>query len=523
MPSSRAILGAATAAHALVGAWIATSMTGPLLAIDDLAYLSIGRTLAGGGASPLPAQPPYGVLYPLLLAPGWLVGLDEPQMVVFAQVVNAVLGALLIPVLFALVRRLSDASFGRALGAAAIGASLPAALLTGTIVWTERLLPLLVGLAVLALLRLRDAPTRRRGVEVAVVAVGLFATHPRMGPVALVVLVAAVRTLWTRGARRPLVATASVGALGIAFAELARRLLADASFGADATYDVADLARNRGLDEVTGMVVRGGGTVAYLVLATAGLAVLGLFVLVRDRETAIAYGAMLAATVVVAGWFLSGVDRADAFLHGRYIEVLAPLLVTLGVVAAGALPWRLGATVVTVSVVVAGLYGAWAGPGDVWARSRTPVMMLGTEVAGAPFGQLIFEPGAAASLALFAGLLVLAAARRGAWVVPVVAAVIVAVAVLSGREAIDSLQERSVVGQVQAALGEVDGIDELVIDIDRVPSTLAGAVAWQVGFDHVVPEPTNETTHLLLVTDAVAPDGAVAVAEFAGGVVWALR
>ncbi len=520
MPSTRRIIAAVTAAHAVVGAWIATSMTGPLLAIDDLAYLAMGRTLAGGGAAPLGAQPPYGVLYPVLLAPGWLVGLDESQMIVFAQIVNAVLGAALVPVLYVLVRRLTDAGLGRALGAAAIGASLPAALLTGTIVWTERLLPLLVALAMLALLRLHDEPGVGRTLEVAAVAVALVATHPRMISVSLVVVAAAAWCL-IRAAMPRLVIALTIGVVsGSVVMELARRALTRRTFGAEATYDAADLASRRGLDDGLEMALRGGGTLAYLVLATAGLAVVGLLVLARHRGAAITYAAMVAGTVAVSGWFLVGVGRADAYLHGRYIEVLAPLLVALGVVGLARLPWRVSASVIAGSVVVAGLYGAWAGPGNNWATSRTPVMMLGTEVGGAPFGQSVFEPGAAAAVGLLAGLLLLAAARGRVAELPLVTAVIVAIAVMSGTEAIDSLRDNSTVGEVQVALAEVE-IERLVID-ERVPSTLAGAVAWEVGFDHASREISIDMTHLLLPPEATAPAGAEIVVELAGGIVWEL-
>jgi hypothetical protein len=520
MPSTRRIVAAVTAAHAVVGAWIGTSMAGPLLAIDDLAYLAMGRTLAGGGAAPLGAQPPYGVLYPVLLAPGWLVGLDESQMIVFAQIVNALLGAALVPVLYALVRRLTDVGFGRALGAAAIGASLPAALLTGTIVWTERLLPLLVALAMLALLRLRDELGIGRTVEVAAVAVALVATHPRMISVSFVVVAAAAWFLVRGAAPRPLIPLTVGVASGLVISELARRTLARRTFGADATYDASDLASRRGVDDGLEMALRGGGTLAYLVLATAGLAVVGLLVMARRRDVVTIYAAMVTGTVAVSGWFLVGVGRADAYLHGRYIEVLAPLLVALGVIGLARLPWRLSASAIAGSVVVAGLYGAWAGPGNNWATSRTPVMMLGTEVSGAPFGQSVFEPGAAAAVGVLAGLLLLAAARGRVGELPLVAGVIVAIAVMSGTEAIDSLRDNSTVGEVQVALADIE-IDRLVID-ERVPSTLAGAVAWEVGFDRSSRQISTDMTHLLLPPEATAPAGAEIVVELAGGVVWEL-
>ena len=521
MSSSTRIVLAATALHAVVGALIATAVRGPLLAVDDIAFLSMGRMLAGGGEAPIGAQPPYGVLYSVLLAPGWVVGLGESQMIVYAQVLNAVLGALLLPVLYLLVRRLTEASLPMVLGAAAMGASLPAAMLTGSIVWTERLLPLLVAVAVQAVLSLVDEPTGGRLAIVVGVAVSLYTTHPRMGVVTLVLVVSAAVVCVRAGRLAPAAMAAAVGGLSIPVVELVRGAVANATFAGTGTYDGSDLASRRGLDAVGDMAIHAVGTVAYLLLATAGLVVLGAMVLVRHRVVAATYLGMIVAVVAVAGWFLTGVDRSDAYLHGRYIEVMAPLLVALGVVAARELPRRLTNRLVVGGVVVAGLYGAWAGPGDNWARPRSPVMMLGTEVSGAPFGGDFFEPGAAASVAVVVGLAIVAAARRRTWAAPAVAAPLIAVAVLSGIAALDSLQEGSVVGHVQVALAG-QRIDELVIDTERVPGNIAAAVAWEVGLDHASREIGIDTTHLLLPGDARPPPGATAVAELGSTTLWAL-
>lgn len=533
MRSPRRVLAAVTALHAVVGAWIATSITGPMLAIDDLAYLSMGRTLAGGGSSPLPPQPPYGVLYPSLLSPGWLVGLDEPQMIVFAQVINALLGAALLPVLYVLVRRLTAATPWWALGAAAIGASLPAALLTGTIAWTERLIPLLIALALLALLRLEEMPSRSHVAEVALVAVGLVAAHPRTIVVAAVVVAAGLWILAGSGRRGELALFWVLSHAGLALTEVSRRALASATFGDESTYDGADLASRRGLDEATEMAVKAGGTLAYLVLATAGFAVLGMVLIARRPRAATYYGAMGVATVVVAGWFLTGVGRPDSYVHGRYIEVLAPLLVALGVIAARELRWQLSAILIAGTVVVAGLYGAWAGPGDNWARARTPTMMLGIDVSGAPFGATLFQIGAATSVALVVGLLVLAAARGRAWEPPFVVSLVVAMAVMSGTESLDALRDKNITGEVQTKLADV-AIGELVVDADRISSTVVASVAWEVGLDVTSTEISIDMTHVLLPVDAVPPAGATLVAELGvvtnrdgtrqgGGVLWELR
>lgn len=516
--------------HAAVGAWVATSVPAPLLAIDDTAYLALGRTIAGDGAAPIGAQPPYGALYPVLLAPGWLVGLDEAQMITYAQVGNAVLGALLVPVLYVLVRRLTDTARSTAIASALVGASLPAAFLTGGLVWTERLLPLLVALGLLGVVRLTDDPTGRDVALVVAAAVALFATHPRTGAAALVFVGAAVWFAFQAGRIPASAAAAALGLSGLRLAALGRSWLADAAFGDPGTYDTGDLVARRGIDDVPGMVIHGGGTIAYLLLATAGLALLGALVLVTKPQVGVVVGAMTVGVVGVAGWFLTGVDRSDAWLHGRYVEILAPPLVALGVVAAKELPWRISATFMTVGIVASGFYGAWAGPGNNWTTPRTPVMMLGTEVSGAPFGGDVFEPGAAATVALVVGLGLLAAIRLRNRAGVALAAGAVALGVASGLPALDRLHENSIAGQVRASrLGEAD-IDLMFIDADRVSSPLAAAVAWEVGFGRATVEPTTDATHLLLPAADGTPPQATAVVEFpadpergfTGGTVWAL-
>lgn len=522
MPRTHRLLAALTVVHAAIGTWIATSVTGPMLAIDDIAFLSMGRTIAGDGAAAIGAQPPYGVLYPTLLAPGWLVGLGESQMVIYAQTLNAILGALLIPVLYTLVRRLTDAGESTAVLAAVIGASLPATLLTGSIVWTERLLPLLIALGLLLVVRLLDEWSSRDALLTVAVALALFATHPRTG-VAAVVLVASVAAIAFRADRVPWGAGALLtGLVGIRGIESLRARVAGAAFDSSGTYDAGDLVSRRGVDDVPHMLIHGGGTVAYLVIATAGLAALGAIVLVRRPAVATVMVALGVGVVAVAGWFLTGVDRSDAWLHGRYIEILAPPLVALGVVGAARLPWRLSAGVVAGSGLVAGFYGAWAGPGNNWNTPRSPVMMLGTEISGAPWGGNFFEPGAAASTGIVVGLALIAAFHWREAAAGALAALAITVGVLSGLVALDDLQAGSVVGQVQAsAVGEAD-VEEIAIDTDRVPSNLAAAVAYELGLDQSRTETGPETTHLLLAADFAPPPGAVAVAEFSGGTVWAL-
>jgi hypothetical protein len=372
----------------------------------------------------------------------------------------------LVPVLVVLLKRLTGAALEWRVVAALIGASLPAAMLTSNIVWTETLLTLLVAVAALATLRLWDQPTLGRGAASLALALALYATHPRMIVIAGLVVCAVGSTFIVRGKATVGAAHLVAGIAGLRIVEWIRAAIAEATFGQASTYDAGDLASRRGFSELDQMVVHGAGTVAYLMLATGGL-------------------------------------------------------VALGVIAAKELPWRLVVTVISTSVVLSGFYGAWAGPGNNWQRPRSPVMMLGTEVSGAPFGGNFFEPGAAASMALLVGLLVIAAARIRPGAALLVMTATLAVAIPSGIAALDSLQENSVVGAVQLALSDEE-IDLIVLDTELVSSNLTAAVAWEVGFDHATEVLEIGTTHLLLPAEAASPPGARLVAELPGGKIWAL-
>ncbi|MCY3851072.1 MAG: hypothetical protein OXF75_09785 [Acidimicrobiaceae bacterium] len=569
--NERRTLAVVTVIHAAVGSWVAALTPGPLLVSDDLAYLGMARTLAGQGAAPLAEQPPYGVLYPALLAPGWALGLDEPSMLVWARVLNGLLGAAVVPVLYFVVRRLTGATGRWSLVAAVVGASLPAHMSTASIVWTERLLPLLVVLSVLCLIRFADRPSIVRAIAVTGVAAALFAGHPRMGACALVTVLAvpcvarfgrlvrrrqagpvfstptAVGVAGTTdaagaagfarpagsagsgtrfGVRNTLVVGA-VGLMGLAAVEWVRRFAADAAFASSGTYDIADLAQRRGWDEIPEMVIRGTGTVGYLVLATAGLAVIGVVVLLRSPPVGPWVFLQAVAVAVVAGWFLTGVQRADAYLHGRYIEVMAPVLVSLGIIGLARMRALWAGLAMAVAIVASGVWGAWAGPGDNWSEARSPVMMLGTEAGGAPFGNDVFEPGAAAFVALAVGVVLLIAFRRPQpWLGLSLAIGSLALGTASDLEALDQLYETAALSTVQEDLGDIR-ISHIAVDVEGLSRNLTGAVAWEVGFDNTSIQISTDkihpnTSHLLLRADAAAPANAELVADVGSGKLWAL-
>lgn len=549
--NERRTLAAVTALHAVVGSWAAMLTPGPLLVSDDLAYLGMARTLAGQGAAPLAEQPPYGVLYSVLLAPGWALGLNEPSMLIWARILNGLLGAALVPVLYFVVRRLTGATPRWSLVAAVVGASLPAHMSTASIVWTERLLPLLLALSVLCLIRFVERPSIGRAIAVAGVAAAMFAGHPRMGACALVTVLAvpciarfdrlvrrkqvgpifstptAAGVAGTRFGGRNTLVVVAVGLLGLAAVEGVRRFVADAAFASSGTYDIVDLAERRSWNEIPEMLIRGTGTLGYLVLATAGLAVIGVVVLLRSPPVGPWAFLQAVAVAVVAGWFLTGVQRADAYLHGRYIEVMAPMLVALGIIGLARMRALWAGRAMAVAIVASGVWGAWAGPGDNWSEARSPVMMLGAEAGGAPFGNDVFEPGAAAFVALAVGAVLLMAFRRPQpWLGLGLALVVLALGTASDLEALDQLYETATLSTVQEGLGDIR-INQIAIDTEGLSRNLTGAVAWEVGFDNtsiqISPDEISpDTSHLLLRADATAPPGAELVTDVGTGKLWAL-
>ena len=514
------LLAVSTVAVFAVGVVVALATPGPLLLIDDTGYFAMAHTMAGGGPAPMAAQAPYGVVYPLLLVPGWLIGLDSSAMVVWARLVNAAAGAALVPVLYVIAMRVTSVGRSAAVAGAFVGALYPAGLVTASIAWPERLMMLLVALAFLGVIEAARTGSVRLSVGSVVLAVLLYGTHPRLGLLAVVLIVAMV---WV-GRRRSAgfaVTLLAAGAVGLLAVEALRSAVAVATFGSAGRYGVSDIAARRGLDTAAEIIAQGTGTVAYVVLATALVGVWGAFGLLRSDWRWLVVAMMVVVGAVVA-WFLPGVPRSDRWLHGRYVEVFAPLLLAVGFATLDQLRSRRAIAAVVGVGLAAGIVAVVNGPPDVWAQgSRPPVMMLGVEFAGAPYGASPFRPAmAAAAAGVVAVLLWLAALRFGVVKAAVLAVAVSLWAAHAGDATLDQLFDTTVAGDVAANFPHDEVITELHVDPTVVSGNLTNALAFAVGFDHSVLEPTEATSHVLLPVDGAAPPGAELVAQFERGWLW---
>mgnify|MGYP005711916225 FL=1 len=77
-------------------------------------------------------------------------------------------------------------------------------------------------------------------------------------------------------------------------------------------------------------------------------------------------------------------------------------------------------------------------------------------------------------------------------------------------------------GEVDAGFPVEEKIGELWVDTSTVSPNLTNALAWRVGFDVTTLTFDDNTTHVLIPTDAEPPAGAELVAEFSQGSLWRL-
>ncbi len=238
-------------ASIVLRSWLGSRMPGPFIFTDELHYQENARSLAAGGGYRVRDEP-FGivsVLYPLLLAPAYLLFDSLPDAYAAARTINAIVMSLAAIPAYLIARRLLPA--GWSVLAAVLAVALPSLAYTGTLMSENAFYPAFL-LAAWTLLRALDEPTLRRQL-VLLVACGAV-TLVRVQGLAVVLAALSAPLLLRLVARRPLrpwapfYGVVTVGALLVLVAQLVRGASISSLFGAyqvvgEESYDLVEVLK----------------------------------------------------------------------------------------------------------------------------------------------------------------------------------------------------------------------------------------------------------------------------------------
>ncbi|MCP9486986.1 MAG: glycosyltransferase family 39 protein [Gaiellaceae bacterium MAG52_C11] len=308
-------------------AWLGSRMPAPFIFTDELQYQENARSLAAGEGIEVRDEP-YGivsVLYPLLLAPAYLLFDSLTDAYAAARTINAVVMSLAAIPAFLLARRVLPA--GLSLAAALLAVALPSLAYTGTLMSENAFYPAFL-LAAWALVRALEAPSFAR--QAVLLAVCAAAVLVRVQGLALVLAALTAPLLLRAVARRPLrpfvalYAVVAGGALLVLVAQLVRGASLQSLLGAYAVvgeegYDLVEVVQFLFWH------------IAELDLYV-GVFPVAAFVLLAGRVRSLDPRAqeLVAATVALVTWTLLVVaafaSRFAGAIEERNMFVVAPLL-----------------------------------------------------------------------------------------------------------------------------------------------------------------------------------------------------
>ncbi|MBW8826939.1 MAG: hypothetical protein JF603_11425 [Acidobacteria bacterium] len=363
---------------------------GPLI-FDGTGYLADARWLAGKGTTFMGQASFYHPGWPLTVAPLFRLSNDPQTIYQGALLLNAALASLSL---------LAYNALGRALGlrpvfalfAAITAAVYPAVLLQSTIEWSESLFQLLIVLLVLSFHRLVTRPSTTSAVITGVLAPALYATHPRgLGAVPVVAVGLLVLVRLRVLSRRAAFVGVAVTLAGFVAVRVLNGTLLDAMWPANRPLSEGDvLSRLTDAHLVWNAVVRAIGQLWYLVVASCGLAMAGLWMLGdrarggRGPRVTAFTGLILATMLAILGassLMMADATRVDHLVYGRYNEGFLPTLIVFG--AVGVLRLRTTRSLATALAAVIGC-GAVLGVATVALNSNhrftgsiAPVNVLG--------------------------------------------------------------------------------------------------------------------------------------------------
>jgi 4-amino-4-deoxy-L-arabinose transferase-like glycosyltransferase len=386
--------------------WLGSKTVGPFILVDELIYADVGSSLADGGGLLVRGEA-YGiasVLYPLLIAPAFLLFDALPDAYAAVKAINALLMSLAAVPAYLLARRVLPVPLSFL--AAVLAVALPSLVYTGTVMTENAFYPAFL-LAALLLTRVLERPTLVN--QVALLAACGAAVLIRVQAAAIVLAALTAPLLLRAVARRPLrdfrllYGIVGGGALLLALAQVARGnplsgLLGTYAVVGESGYDVGSVLRFLLWHVAELDLYLGVFPVAALLLLTA-----------RMRSLDGPARAFLAAALALTFWIVLVVaafaSRFANAIEERNMFVVAPLLLValLVWIDRGAVRPR-GLTVA--AVAVAGVLPALI-PFERFieskARSDTlmllPLWNLQDEVTLPRVDEIVLAVGVAAALA----------------------------------------------------------------------------------------------------------------------------
>lgn len=308
--------------------WIARGMVGPFIMVDELIYSELARSLADGDGLQVRDRPSgvVSVLYPLLIAPAYLLYDSLPDAYAAVKVINAALiSSAAIPAFFLARRVLAP---GLSLFAALLAVALPSLVYSGTVMTENAFYPAFLLVALALVLALERPTAQRQLVLLGLCGVTLLVRVQGIALVLAALSAPLLLRLFARRSLRPyrlLYGLVAGGAVLVVLLQLARgsslsSLLGAYSVVGETEYDLSEVVR-------------------YLFWHVAELDLyLGVFpvvafvlLLVRARSLDPAAQTFLAAVSALSFWVLLVVAAfASQFASNRIQErnmfFLAPLL-----------------------------------------------------------------------------------------------------------------------------------------------------------------------------------------------------
>lgn len=367
--ADRRLVGLATLSILAFSLFLSSFVDAPFMFHDEFGYLAVSRML-GPGPVPELFGPLYNPGYGLLLSPLDAAISSGARLHLAVQVVNALIVACLVPILFSIGRRVIGSDSLTALTLAIAGASTAAVLTSAQMLIPEVLLSAICAASVLLLHRWLSDPASllRAGAAGSAVGIG-YLVHPRSIAAAAALVLCCLLTVAVRlvPARAALTCIGAVLLFALATRQLNQQVIESMypfDTGTTSSAQRLDLVAAEPVAALKSII----GTTWGLCASTLGLSALGFWAGVQqvrwtNRKTAEAAVAayfvvavllsLVLSAIFLTSSFINSPSRPDLIVYGRYVGQWVPV----SLVFAGALRRRalagLGAGIV--AFLVAGL------------------------------------------------------------------------------------------------------------------------------------------------------------------------